>query len=91
MVRMKSSWQIGQTISIIYAILTMTYQSRYPVIHMLVNRSVFVSLQYRGGKSFFFWSPLAACHGINSKLIMSFTVNTAFINYLDHFPNLTVP
>ena len=32
---------------------------------------------------------MAACQGINSKLVMYFTVNTAFINYLDQFPNLT--
>ena len=30
----KLSWQIGQVISISYAILTMTYQSKYPAIHM---------------------------------------------------------
>ena len=30
-----------------------------------------------------------ACHGINSKLVMYFTVNTVFIDYLDQFPNLT--
>ena len=27
--------------------------------------------------------------GTNSNLVMYFTVNTAFINYLDQFPNLT--
>ena len=32
---------------------------------------------------------MAACQGIKSKLVMYFTVNTAFINYLDQFPNLT--
>ena len=31
----------------------------------------------------------AACQGVNSKLVMYFTINTAFINYLDLFPNLT--
>ena len=31
---------------------------------------------------------LAACNNINSKLIMYFTINTAFANYLDMFPNL---
>ena len=32
---------------------------------------------------------LAECDNINSKLIMYFTINTAFANYLDMFPNLT--
>ena len=32
---------------------------------------------------------LAACNNPNSKLSMYFTVNTAFVNYLDMFPNLT--
>ena len=32
---------------------------------------------------------LAACDNVNSKLTMYFTVNTAFVNYLDMFPNLT--
>ena len=32
---------------------------------------------------------LAAYDNANSKLIMYFTVNTAFVNYLDVFPNLT--
>ena len=32
---------------------------------------------------------LAACQDTNSKLIMYFTVNTAIVNYLDQFPNLT--
>ena len=33
---------------------------------------------------------LAACQDTNSKLTMYFTVNTAFANYLDKCPNLTV-
>ena len=32
---------------------------------------------------------LAACDNANSKLNMYFTVNTALVNYLDMFPNLT--
>ena len=32
---------------------------------------------------------MAACQDVNSKLVMYFTVNTAFINYLDQFSNLT--
>ena len=34
--------------------------------------------------------PLAAFQDTNSKLTMYFTINTAFVNYLDKFPNLTV-
>ena len=32
---------------------------------------------------------LAGCHDANSKLVMYFTVNTAFVNYLDSLDNLT--
>ena len=32
---------------------------------------------------------MAACHDANPKIAMFFTVNTAFVNYLDQFPNLT--
>ena len=32
---------------------------------------------------------MAACHDSNSKLVMYFTVNTAFVNYLDQFTNMT--
>ena len=31
----------------------------------------------------------AACENVTSKLTMYFTVNTAFVNYLDKIPNLT--
>ena len=31
---------------------------------------------------------LVACNNANSKLTMYFTVNTAFVNYLDMFPKL---
>ena len=37
----------------------------------------------------FLLESLAACENANSKLTMYFTVNTAFVNYLDKFPNLT--
>ena len=32
---------------------------------------------------------LAACHDANSKMVMYFMVNTAFVNYLKQFHNLT--
>ena len=34
---------------------------------------------------------MAACQDTNSKLTVYFTVNMAFVNYLDKFPNLTEP
>ena len=37
----------------------------------------------------FLLESLAACYDANSKFVMYFTVNTAFVNYLDQFPNLT--
>ena len=36
----------------------------------------------------FLLESLAACQDVNSKLVMYFTVNTAFFNYLDKFSNL---
>ena len=40
-------------------------------------------------ENYFLLESLAACQDTNSKLIMYFTVNTAFVNYLDQFPNIT--
>ena len=37
----------------------------------------------------FLLESLAACHDSNSKLVMYFTVNTGFVNYIDQFANLT--
>ena len=37
----------------------------------------------------FLFESLATCQDIKSKLVMYFTVNMAFVNYLDQFPNLT--
>ena len=33
----------------------------------------------------FLLESLAACHDTNTKLVMYFTVNTAFTNYVDQF------
>ena len=86
---MKSFWQIGQMINTLSATLTMTYQSRYLVHpYALVNRSVLyncgIEVTYH-----FLLESLAACQDTNSKLVMCFTVNTALVNYLDQFHNLT--
>ena len=37
----------------------------------------------------FHLESIAACHNANSKLVMYFMVNTAFVNYLDQIDNLT--
>ena len=56
--------------------------------YVLVNRSVLCNCGIEVGNHFLLES-LATCHDTNSKLIMYFTVNTAFINNLDKFPNLS--
>ena len=55
---------------------------------MLVNRSVLCNIDIEV-ENHFLLKSLAACQDTNSKLTMYFTVNTAFISYLDKFPNLT--
>ena len=56
--------------------------------YALVNRSVLCNCGIEV-ENHFLLEPLPTCQGINSKLAMYFTVNTAFINYKDQFPNLT--
>ena len=56
--------------------------------YVLVNRNVLSNCGIEA-KNHFLLESLAACQDVNSKLIMYFMVNTAFVNYLDHFPNLT--
>ena len=56
--------------------------------YVLVNRSVLCNCGIEA-ENHFLLESLAACHDANSKLGMYFTVNTAFVNYLDQFPNLT--
>ena len=55
---------------------------------MLVNRSVLCNCGIEV-ENHFLLKSLVACQDTNSKLTMYFTVNTAFVNYLDRFPNLT--
>ena len=50
---------------------------------MLVNRSVLCNCSIEAEN--FLLGSLAACHDTNTKLIMYFTVNTAFTNYIDQF------
>ena len=57
-----------------------------PYVH--VNRSVLCNCGIKAENNFLLES-LAACHNAESNLVMYFTVNTAFVNYIDQF-NLTV-
>ena len=56
--------------------------------YILVNRSVLCNCSIEA-ENHFLLESLAVCHDSNSKLVMSFMVNTAFVNYLDQFDNLT--
>ena len=56
--------------------------------YVLVNRSVLCNCGIEV-ENHFLLESLAVCQDTNSKMVMCFTVNTAFINYLDKFPNLT--
>ena len=58
--------------------------------YVLVNRSVLCNCGIEAENKFLLES-LAACHDSNSKLVMYFMVNTAFVNYLDQIDNLTEP
>ena len=55
---------------------------------MLVNRSVLCNCGIEA-ENHFLLKSLAACQDTNSKITMYFTVNTAFVNYLDKSLNLT--
>ena len=61
-----------------------------PVVHpyILINRSVLCNCGIEADNRYHL-EPLAACNNMNSKLIIYFTINTAFANYLDMIPNLT--
>ena len=52
--------------------------------YVLVNRSVFCNSGIEAEKNFRLES-LAACHDTDSNIVMHFTVNTAFVNYIDQF------
>ena len=56
--------------------------------YILINRSVLCNCGIKADNHYLLES-LAACDNMNSKLIMYFTINTAFANYLDMLPNLT--
>ena len=56
--------------------------------YVLVNRSVLCNCGIEV-ENHFLLKYLASCQDTNSNLTMHFTVNTAFVNYLDKFHNLT--
>ena len=56
--------------------------------YILVNGSVFCNCGIEAENNFLLES-LAACHDADSKLVMYFMVNTAFVSYFDFFDNLT--
>ena len=57
-------------------------------LYVLVNRSALCNCAIEAGNHFLLES-LAACQDSNSKLVMYFTMNAAFVNYLDQFTNMT--
>ena len=57
-------------------------------LYVLANRSVLCNCGIEADNHYLLES-LVVCANANSKLPMYFTVNTAFVNYLDMFPNLT--
>ena len=56
--------------------------------YVLVNRSVWCNCGIEV-ENHFLLESLAVCQDTNSKFVIYLTVNTAFVNYLDKFPNLT--
>ena len=56
--------------------------------YILINRSVLCNCGIKADNHYLLES-LATCNNANSKLIIYFTINTTFVNYLDMFPNLT--
>ena len=72
-------------ISNIYNDITVKFPS-HP--YVLVNRCILCNCGIEAENNFLLES-LAACHDSNSKLVMYFTVNTAFANCLASLDNLT--
>ena len=86
---MKSFWQISLMTNILYAIQIMTSQLKISShLHVFINRSVLCNCGI-GADNHYILESFAACNTKISKSIMHFTMNTAFTNYLEMFPNLT--
>ena len=56
--------------------------------YVLVNKSELCNCGIET-ENYFLMESLAACHDSNSKLVIYFTVNMTFVNYLDQLTNLT--
>ena len=56
--------------------------------YVLVNRSVLCNCGTEA-ENHFLLELLAACHDSNSKLVLYFTMNAAFVYFLDQFTNIT--
>ena len=56
--------------------------------YVLVNRSVLCNCGIEADNHYLLES-IATCDNRDPKLVMYFTINMAFANYLDMFPNLT--
>ena len=56
--------------------------------YVLVNRSMLCNCSIEADNHYLLES-IATCDNRNSKLVMYFTINMAFANYLDLFPNVT--
>ena len=56
--------------------------------YVIANKSILCNCGIEVENNFLFES-LAACDDTDSKLVMYFTVNTAFVNCLDSLDNLT--
>ena len=57
--------------------------------YVLVNRSVLCNCEIEV-ENHFLLESLAACQDTESELIMYFTVNTAFINYLENLTDFQI-
>ena len=56
--------------------------------YVLVNRSVLCNCRIEA-KNHYVLESIVACDNKESNLVMYFTINIAFINYLNMFPNVT--
>ena len=85
---MKLSWLIGPNDKHIICNINSYIPVRIPSHpYVLVNQSVLCNCGIEA-ENHFLLKSLAACENADSELTMYFTVNTAFVNYLDKFPNL---
>ena len=58
--------------------------------YVVVNRNVLPNCRIEADNHYLLES-LVACNNKNHNLVMYFTINTAFTNYLDMLPNITSP